>query len=317
MADHGHSHGHSHDVALRLEHDRSRLVVALVLIAGLLALEVAGAIVASSLALLADAGHMLGDALSLALALLAAVLATRPARGRWTFGLRRTEVLAAQVNGIALALVGVWIVYAAIRRLVSPADVSGGIVAGVAAAGVVVNLAAAALLAAPSRRSLNMRAAFLHVATDVAAFAGTAAAGVVILLTGWNRVDPIVSLLVAALILVSAGRLLRESTAVLLESAPVGIDPDAVGRAIVAEPSVVEAHDLHVWEVTSGFPALSAHVLVEPGADCHAVRRGIERMLLERFALSHTTLQVDHAGTASGSTGLGRRLGRLPAPRRS
>jgi cobalt-zinc-cadmium efflux system protein len=138
----------------------------------------------------------------------------------------------------------------------------------------------------------------------------------VILVTGWDSADPVASLAVAALVLVSAARLLRESTAVLLESAPVSIDPDLVGRAIVAEPHVVEAHDLHVWEVTSGFPALSAHVLVEPGADCHAVRRALERMLERRFCLAHTTLQVDHAADAAASVSLGRRLGRLTVPRR-
>jgi cobalt-zinc-cadmium efflux system protein len=309
-------HGHAHELDVRLRHDRRRLIGALALVGGLMALEIAGALVAHSVALFADAGHMLGDALSLGLALIAASLASRPAGGRWTFGLRRTEVLAAQVNGIALLLVGVWIVYAAIRRLVSPADVSGGIVAAVAGVGVLVNLAAAALLAEPSRRSLNMRAAFLHVATDVAAFAGTALAGLVILFSGWDRVDPIVSLCVAALTLLTAARLLRESTSVLLESAPGDIDPDEVGRAIVAEVSVVETHDLHVWQVTSGFPALSAHVLVEPGADCHAVRRHIERMLRERFGLTHTTLQVDHATGTAGTAELGGRLGRLHAPGR-
>jgi cobalt-zinc-cadmium efflux system protein len=311
----GHS-GHTHVLDERLRRDRRRLAPALALVGGLLVLEVAGGVVAHSLALLADAGHMLGDAVSLGVALLAASVSARPAHGRWTFGLRRAEVVAAQANGIVLGLIGVWIVYAAIRRLVSPPDVHGGIVLGIALAGAAINLAAAALLASPSRDSVNMRAVFLHVATDVAAFAGTALAGLVILLTGWNRADPLVSLAVAALVLVSAARLLRQSTAVLLESAPASIDPELVGRAIVAEPYVVEAHDLHVWEVTSGFPALSAHVLVEPGADCHGVRRAIERMLERRFGLAHTTLQVDHAGGVGLRVSLGRRLGRLAAPRR-
>ena len=310
------SHSHDHALDARLGRDRRRLVAALVLVAGLMALEIAGGVVAHSLALLADAGHMLGDAVSLALALVAAWLAAKPAGGRWTFGLGRTEVLAAQVNGIALLLVGVWIVYGAVRRLVSPHDVDGGLVAVVALAGVAINVGAAALLASPSRQSMNVRAAFVHVASDVAAFAGTVAAGLVILATGWNRVDPIVSLAVAALILVTAERLLRESTAVLLESAPGDMDPELVGRAIVGEEHVVEAHDLHVWAVTSGFPALSAHVLVEPGEDCHAVRRSIERMLAERFGLTHTTLQVDHVSAPARPVELGGRLGRLHAPRR-
>ena len=139
-----------------------------------------------------------------------------------------------------------------------------------------------------------MRAAFLHVATDLAAFAGTALAGALILVFGWDRFDPIASIAVAALMLWSGWRLVRESTEVFLERAPDGIDPEAIGRALVAEPGVVEVHDLHVWTVTSGFPALSAHVLVETDADCHALRRELEQMLAERFGLLHTTLQVDH-----------------------
>jgi cobalt-zinc-cadmium efflux system protein len=285
-----HSHGHDHAGA-----DRRALGAALALIVGLLAAELVVGLLASSLALLADAGHMLTDAAALALALVAAAVARRPPGGSWTFGFRRVEILAALANGITLALVGIWIVYASIRRLVSPPDVRGGLVLVVALVAVAVNLAAAALLAAPSRRSLNVRGAFLHVATDLAAFTGTAIAGALILATGWDRFDPLASLLVAALIFWSSWLLLRDSSRILLEVSPGETAPRDVAKAMLAVPHVAEVHDLHVWTVGSGFPALSAHVLVEPGADCHEARRALAAMLAERFELEHTTLQVEHA----------------------
>jgi cobalt-zinc-cadmium efflux system protein len=263
-----HAHDHGHD---RLAADRRALGIAFALILGLMVVEVAAGIVAGSLALLADAGHMLTDAAALAVALFAAAWAGRPARGRWTFGYRRLEILAAQVNGITLLVVAALIVYSAIRRLVDPPEVRGGLVLAVALVGVAVNLVATGVLA-------------------------RAIAGALILLTGWDRFDPLASLLVAGLMVWASFGLLRESASIFLERSPEGIDPDAVGRALVAEPDVVEVHDLHVWTVTSGFPALAAHVLVAREADCHAVRRSLERMLHERFGLEHTTLQVDHAG---------------------
>jgi cobalt-zinc-cadmium efflux system protein len=283
------THDHRH------REDRRALAIALALIVAFMIAEIVAAVVAGSLALLADAGHMLTDAGALAFALFAATLATRPARGRWTFGYRRLEILAAQANGVTLLVVALLILFGSVRRLVSPSDVRGGIVLVVALGGIVVNVAATAVLSRASRESLNVRGAFLHVATDTAAFAGTAVAGALILATGWDRFDPIASLGVAALMLWASWGLLRESASIFLERSPAGIEPDAVGRAIVAEPDVVEVHDLHLWTVTSGFPAFAAHVLVAPEADCHAIRRGLERMLHERFGLEHTTLQVDHA----------------------
>jgi cobalt-zinc-cadmium efflux system protein len=204
-------------------------------------------------------------------------------------------VLAAQVNGATLAVLGVWIVYSAARRLASPPDVHGPVVLGVALAGVAVNVAATSLLARANRSSINVRGAFLHLVTDLAAFVGTAVAGLLILLTGWDRFDPLASLAVAALMFWAAFGLLRESSRIFLEVSPREVDPDEVGRAIAAVDEVVEAHDLHVWTVTSGFPALSAHVLCRADSDCHAVRRRIETLLHDRFGLEHTTLQVDHA----------------------
>jgi cobalt-zinc-cadmium efflux system protein len=275
--------------------DRRSLVAATCLIAALMAGEVAAGLVAGSLALLADAGHLLSDVAALGLALGASALAARPASGSWTYGFRRLEILAAQANGLALALVGIWIVYGAIRRLVSPTDVHGGLVLAVALAGVAVSLLATGLLARSSRTSLNVRGAFLHVATDLAAFAGTAAAGALVLVTGWDRFDPIAGLLVASLMFWAAFGLLRDSARVFLEVSPTDIDPEEVGRALVGQADVVGVHDLHVWTLTSGFPVVSAHVLVAAGADCHRVRRELEAMLAERFGLEHSTLQVEHA----------------------
>ena len=265
------SHAHDHTSA------RRPLAIALALILGLMAGEIVFGVVAGSLALLADAGHMLTDAAALTLALGAVSLAGRPARGRWTFGFRRLEILAAHVNGTTLLVVGVVIVYTAVRRLVDPSEVRGGVVLVVALAGIAVNLVAAALLHRPSRESLNMRGAFLHVATDLAAFVGTAIAGAVVLATGWNRADPIASLVVAGLIFWSSLLLLRESTRILLEVSPE--EPSEIRQAMLAVPHVADVHDLHVWTVGSGFPSLSAHVLVDPGADCHAIRLELATML--------------------------------------
>jgi cobalt-zinc-cadmium efflux system protein len=296
---------HSHPHTGENKADRRALTAALVLIVAFMAGEIVFALVASSLALLADAAHMLTDAAALALALVSAAMAARPPRGRWTFGYKRMEVLAAQINGLTLLVIGVWIVYGAVRRLIDPPEVRGGIVLVVALVGIGVNLAATSLLARASRESINVRGAFIHVLNDLAAFVGTALAGGLVLATGWDRFDPIASLVVAALIAWSSIRLLRDSVRIFLESAPADIDPDAVGRAIVGEPEVVEAHDLHVWTVTSGFPALSAHVLVQPGADCHGIRRRLEAMLVDRFGLDHTTLQVDHVSAPSTAVELG------------
>ena len=284
-----HDHVHDHGTA-----DRRALAIALALIAGFMAFEVTMGLLAGSLALLADAGHMLTDALALAAALVAAALATRRPGGPWTFGLGRAEILAAQANGLTLLLVGIWIVYGAVRRLIDPPHVRGGIVLVVALVGVAVNLVATAVLARGDRESLNMRGAFLHVATDLAAFAGTAVAGGLVLATGWDRFDPIAGLLVAALMVRSAWSLLRESGRIFMEASPAGIEPEAVAHALAEDADVVEVHDLHVWTVTSGFPALAAHVLVSPGSDCHAARRRLQHVLEERFDLRHVTLQVDH-----------------------
>jgi len=289
------SHDHDHDHGARGA-DTKRLAIALGLILAFMAFEIAMAVVASSLALLSDAAHMLTDAAALALAILAARLAARPARGAMTYGLGRAEILSAQVNGATLIVLAAFVVYEAIVRLVSPPDVRGGIVLIVAVVGVVFNLLASAVLAGggEGKRSLNVEGALQHVLNDLYAFIATALSGLIVLVSGFDRADPIASLVVAALMLRSGISLLIRSGRVFLEAAPEGVDPEAVGRDLAAQPGVVEVHDLHVWEVTSGFPALSAHVVVKAGADCHGVRRDLARHVEETFGIAHTTLQVDH-----------------------
>jgi cobalt-zinc-cadmium efflux system protein len=288
----GHAHAHRE---VGSGADRRRLAIALGLIVGFLVVEIAVALIAQSLALLSDAAHMLTDAAAIGFSLLALQLASRPARGAMTFGFRRVEILSAQANGLALLILAAFITYAAIRRLVEPVHVRGGLMLGVALAGIGVNLAAAGSLAKADRRSLNVEGSFQHVLTDLYGFIGTAVAALIILLTGFERADPIVSLLIAGLMVRSGIGLVTASGRIFLEAAPRGLDPQRIGEALLEEPDVVEVHDLHVWEITSGFPALSAHVLVAPGHDCHAARREMEAMLRERFGLDHTTLQVDHA----------------------
>ena len=295
----GHQHGHGRT------NDRRALAIALALIVAFMAGEIAAGIAAGSLALLADAGHMLTDAAALAAAFVASRLASRPAHGSWTFGFGRTEILAAQANGLSLLILGAWIVFSAVRRLIVPPQVHGGVVLVVALVGVAVNLAATVVLSRADRTSLNVQGAYLHIATDLVAFVGTALAGGLVLLTGWNRFDPIAGLLVAALMVRSSWSLLRESGRIFLEASPPGIEPDDVARALAADEDVVEVHDLHVWTVTSGFPALAAHVLVTPGADCHSARRRLQALLEARFALQHTTLQVDHVARRSQDVRLG------------
>jgi cobalt-zinc-cadmium efflux system protein len=290
----GHDHDHHHH-GPSADADRRWLAVALGVIATFMLVEVVAGILADSLALLSDAAHMLTDAAAIAVALFAARLAARPAQGRFTFGLGRAEILSAQGNGATLLVLAGVIAVEAIRRLWSPPEVDGAFVLVVGLLGACVNLAAAAALGRAERRSLNVEGARLHVLTDLYASLGAATAGAVVLATGFDRADAIASLLVAALMLASGWRLLRDSGRVLLEAAPEGVDPQAIGLAMAAFPGVVEVHDLHVWEVTSGFPTLAAHVLVRPGDDCHGVRRSLQAMVSERFGIAHVTLQVDHA----------------------
>jgi cobalt-zinc-cadmium efflux system protein len=285
---------HEHEHATGAETEIRPLVLALGLILAFMAAEVAVAIVAGSLALLSDAAHMLVDAAALGISVWAARLALRPPGGRMTFGFRRAEILSAQANGITLLVLGAAIVVEGIRRLVSPPEVRGGLVLATACAGVVVNVLALRQVARANRASLNVEGSYRHLLTDLYAFAGTAAAGLVVWTTGFERADPIASLLVAGSMLAAAWPLLRRSGTILLEAAPEGLLPDEIGAALRDHAGVADVHDLHVWEIGSGFPALSAHVLVGREEDCHAIRRELEGMLHERFGVDHTTLQVEH-----------------------
>jgi cobalt-zinc-cadmium efflux system protein len=292
---HGHEHGgHSHGVSA--DADSRKLTIALALILSFMCVEVATGVIAHSLALLSDAGHMLTDAAAIAFSIVAVRLAQRPAKGAMTFGLKRVEILSAQANGVTLLVLAGFIIFEAIRRLVTPPNVRAGLILAVALVGIAVNIAATWTLAKANRQSLNVEGSFQHILTDLYAFIGTAVAALIILITGFNRADPIASLFVAALMLRSSWGLLRDSGRVFLEAAPKGLDPNEIGRAMAGVANVREVHDLHVWEVTSGFPALSAHVLVGRDDNCHATRRRLEALLHERYDLDHTTLQVDHEG---------------------
>ena len=292
---HAHPHapaGHHHGVSA--DADRRWLAGALALIVGFMAAEVLVGLVAHSLALLSDAAHMLTDAGAILLALVAMRLAARPARGGYTFGLKRAEILSAQANGTTLLVLAGWLTWEAVRRLVSPPVVAGGLVLVTALVGVAVNLVATWLLSRANRTSLNVQGAYAHILTDLFGFIATAVAGAVVLATGFARADAIATLVVVVLMVRAGLGLVRASGRIFLEAAPAGVDPDAIGDRLAGRPAVVEVHDLHIWLITSAQPALSAHVLVEPGGDCHAVRRDLEEVLREGYAITHTTLQVDH-----------------------
>ncbi|MBF8189584.1 cation transporter [Nonomuraea sp. K274] len=288
----GRGHGHGH--VLRADADKRYLIGALALILGYMAVEVIAGVVANSIALISDAAHMLTDATAIALALIAMRIAARPARGAYTFGWKRAEILSAQINGVTLLLLVAYFVYESVHRLIEPPDVSGPVVVVTAVAGIGVNALAAWLLSRADRRSLNVEGAFQHVLNDMYAFIATALAGAVVWLTGFRQADAIAALVVAALMLKAGWGLLRDSGRVLLQAAPSGLHPDEIGAVLAADPDVEEVHDLHVWTVTSGYPTLSAHVIVADGADCHQVRTRLADLLHERFEIGHTTLQVDH-----------------------
>ncbi|MEJ7750385.1 MAG: cation diffusion facilitator family transporter [Thermoleophilaceae bacterium] len=290
-AGHDH-HGHAHGVSA--ETSAGWLVLALVINLAFMVVEVVVGLIADSLALLSDAAHMLTDVGAIALALVAVRLASRAPSGGFTFGLKRSEILSAQLNGAALLLLAGFIAFEAIGRLGSTADVDAPLVIAVGLTGAVANGAAAFALARANRRSLNIEGAYLHNLADLFSSLAAAVAGAVILFTGFDEADSIAALLVAVLMVRGGVSLLIESGRVLLEAAPRGMEAAEIGQAMAASDGVVEVHDLHIWEVTSGFPAMSAHVLVAAGDDCHSRRRELQTMLGERFGLTHTTLQVDH-----------------------
>ncbi len=294
---HGHRHDHSgagHTHAPSADADRRWLTVALALIAGFMAVEVVAGLLAGSLALLSDAAHMLTDAASIGLALLAARLATRPARGAYTFGFGRAEIVSAQINGATLLVLAGVIAVEGVRRLGTPPVVDGPVVIAVGALGAMINIAAFWALSRAERQSLNIAGARAHVLADLYGSAAAITAGTIIAAGGPAEVDAFAALTVAALMLRSGWSLVRASTRVLLEAAPANLDPDHIGRTLAAMPGIVEIHDLHIWEVTSGFVAIAAHVVVARDDDCHLRRRELQNALHQRFDIRHTTLQVDH-----------------------
>lgn len=285
-----HAHGH---------HDRRRLTQALALIAAFMVAEVVGAALAGSLALLADAGHMLTDAGALGGALWANRLAERPASPRWSYGLKRAEILAAGLNGVTLLVIAVLIGYAAIRHLVSPPVVHGGVLVVLAGVGIVVNVAAAGLLHHTDRASLNVRGALAHVRTDLYAFLATGAAGLVILFAGYERADPVASLVAVVLMLRAAGSLLATSGRVLLEGTPESVDLDEVRRHLLSLAEVLEVHEVHAWTLTSALPVVSAHVVVSD-ACLTSGRAGrllddLQGCLAGHFDVAHSTFQIEPA----------------------
>ena len=292
------AHASRHDA--HRARDASRLRIALALVVTFMAVEIVVGAFARSLALWADAGHLLVDAGAIGGSLWALHVAVRPPTARWTFGLRRAEILAAAANGVALLVVGAVLLVEAVQRLVHPASVRGGAMVVVAAVGVVVNVVAAAVLAPGSARSLNVRGAYLHVLTDVAGLVATALAGVVSLATGWNRADPVATLLVVGLVLVAAWRLLRASGHVLLEGTPEAVDLAELRRHIEALDDVVAVHDLHAWTVTSDLPAVTAHLVVadaclEAGGGGRLLDR-VQACLSSHFDVAHSTFQLEAAG---------------------
>ena len=286
------AHAHAHDHGR--EGTRRALAITLALTSAFLVAEVVGGILTGSLALLADAAHMLSDSFSLGIALIAVWLAQRPATPQRTFGFKRAEILAALANGVTLVAISIWIFVEAIRRLDDPGEILGGWMLAVAVVGLIVNAVAIAVLHRQADSSLNVAAAMRHVIADLLGSVGVIVAALIILVTGWEYADPIVSLLIGVLILASSWTILRDTTQILLEGAPPGIDVSEVGREMASVPGVVEVHDLHVWMITSGFPALAAHVLVAEDDDCHLKRLEISEMLHTRFGIDHSTLQMAH-----------------------
>ena len=297
--DHDHCHDNSHGVAPDV--DQKYLTIALLLLLGFMAVEVVVGILAKSLALISDAGHMLTDVGSIGLAL----VAMRLASGSYRFGLKRVEILSAQVNGLTLLLLSAWFIVEAIRRLINPPVVEGLLVTVIAVVGIGVNMLAVWAMSKANRQSLNVGGSFQHILTDLYAFVATAIAGGIIWWTGWNRVDSLAALIVAGLMLKTGIGLVRDSGRIFLEAAPRGLDPVTIAEAIRAVPAVTRLDNLHAWEVTSGMPALSGHIYVNHDIDCHAVRRNVEAMLRDRFAITHTILQTDHATTdeSAGAAG--------------
>jgi cobalt-zinc-cadmium efflux system protein len=291
--------GHSHDVTATNAH-RKRLIVVLAITFAVLIAEVIGGLIAGSLALVADAGHMLTDSTGLIMALIAASLATRAATVKRTFGLQRAEVLAALGNALLLVAVAVWVLIMAVERLRTPVEIQSGLMLIVAVVGLLANLAALLVLRPAQSKSLNMRGAYLEVFGDLVGSLAVITAAVLIMITGWTPVDAIASVAIVMLIIPRAWSLLREVVDVLLEATPRGVDLDEVREHIMRVRGVVDVHDLHAWTITSGVPVLSAHVIV----DNACISEGRSGEVLDRlgeclgghFDVSHCTFQLEPVG---------------------
>lgn len=299
MTDHAHGHAAGADVP--------RLGVALGLILMSMIVEIVAGVASGSLALLADAGHLLTDAAALAVSIAAVRLASRPAHGAWTFGWKRAEILSAAANGITLLVIGALVLLEALRRLLHPAPVAGLPVLLVALFGVGVTIAATMVLRGADRSSLNIEGSFQHLLTDVYGFLATLIAGVVILLTGFRRADSMASLVVVALMLRAAWGLLRDSGRVLLEAAPEGVDLADLRAHLMDTPHVTDVHDLHAWTVTSDLPALSAHVVVTDACfssgHCPQILDQLQDCLTGHFDVEHCTFQLEPASHATHEPG--------------
>jgi cobalt-zinc-cadmium efflux system protein len=290
--DHGHHH-HDHSSHFR-EVGRKRLLIVLAMTSVFMVVEFIGGYLANSLALMADAGHMLNDVAALALTYFALWIARKPATAAKTFGYLRMEILAALVNGATLILIAVVIYWQAWLRFRQPPEVEGTLMLIVATGGLTVNVIAAFLLHSSSSHNLNMRGAYLHVLGDLLGSVGAISAALLILLTGWYLADPLISVFVATLILIGAWRLTRESVDILLEAVPRHIDMGALARSILELDGVEEVHDLHVWTLTSGYLAMSAHVVIRDPARYKQTLEDVHQLMHDRFNISHVTVQVDH-----------------------
>jgi cobalt-zinc-cadmium efflux system protein len=288
--------------------DERYVLVALGLLFTFLLVEVSAALLGHSLALFADAGHMLSDVLALAMSAGALRLAQRPASGRWTYGLQRTEILSAAINGLTLAAVALLVAVESIQRLITPHHVDGGVVLAVALTGVVVNLVATFVLSRADHENLNLRGAYLHVLSDLYAFIATAVAGVVIMVAGWERADAVASLVVVVLMARSAWSLLRDAGTILLQAAPKELDLVDVRAHLARVEHVLDVHDLHAWTVSSGQPTLSAHVVVNElcfnSGDAPQILDALQHCLFEHFAVAHATFQLEPATHESHEDGL-------------
>lgn len=296
---HQHQHNHHHATTAEVAENRRRLALALGLTATYMVAEIVGGIAANSLALLADAGHMFSDAAALGLSLVAVVLAQRPATSQRTYGFHRAEILAALTNGAALLVISVLIAREAWERLSAPPEVHGGLMLAVAFGGLVINLANLRILSGGRESNLNIRGAWLHVMADTLGSVGAISAGAVIYFFGWRWADPVASFIIASLVLYSAWGLVRETLDVLMEGVPRGISIDEVSEALEGLPGVQDAHDLHVWSLTSGRNIATIHLVVGKDADHQGVIDTANRTLATRFSIHHATIQVEHEELAS------------------